>query len=248
MRTPAQTTDFPPALCENMFYEKGDGSDRLLFTIIQTIDTVLSYLQKEKEGCAVERTKVQKLAQVLRVLVIVVFVCNIVALVFVPGAVALFQDGGYETISKVIMGALDLPGYEGVGLKSVPLFFVMAVWYVWMDAYTAVLTLFLWACGICTAIILWQGKRVLDTIMKGEPFTLANAVNLRRAAVCCFIISGAALARTVWGIVYYCSIGPVLTYNALFVPVFLLAGLLCMVMSALFRQAAELKADNDLTI
>lgn len=32
-----------------------------------------------------ERTKVQKLAQVLRVLVIVVFVCNIVALVFVPG-------------------------------------------------------------------------------------------------------------------------------------------------------------------
>ena len=55
-------------------------------------------------------------------------------------------------------------------------------------------------------------------------------------------------ARTVWGIVYYCSIGPVLTYNALFVPVFLLAGLLCMVMSALFRQAAELKADNDLTI
>ena len=103
-----------------------------------------------------ERTKVQKLAQVLRVLVIVVFVCNIVALVFVPGAVALFQDGGYETISKVIMGALDLPGYEGVGLKSVPLFFVMAVWYVWMDAYTAVLTLFLWACGICTAIILWQ--------------------------------------------------------------------------------------------
>ena len=195
-----------------------------------------------------ERTKVQKLAQVLRVLVIVVFVCNIVALVFVPGAVAVFQDGGYETISKVIMGALDLPGYEGVGLKSVPLFFVMAVWYVWMDAYTAVLTLFLWACGICTAIILWQGKRVLDTIMKGEPFTLANAVNLRRAAVCCFIISGAALARTVWGIVYYCSIGPVLTYNALFVPVFLLAGLLCMVMSALFRQAAELKADNDLTI
>ena len=67
---------------------------------------------------------------------------------------------------------------------------------VWMDAYTAVLTLFLWACGICTAIILWQGKRVLDTIMKGEPFTLANAANLRRAAVCCFIISGACLLYT----------------------------------------------------
>ena len=48
--------------------------------------------------------------------------------------------------------------------------------------------------------------------------------------------------------VYYCSIGPVLTYNALFVPVFFLAGLLFLVMSALFRQAAELQEDQDLTI
>ncbi|WP_289804203.1 hypothetical protein, partial [Faecalibaculum rodentium] len=39
---------------------------------------------------------------------------------------------------------------------------------------------------------------------------------------------------------YYRSIGPLFTYNALFVPVFFMAGLLCMVMSALFRQAAEL--------
>ena len=61
-------------------------------------------------------------------------------------------------------------------------------------------------------------------------------------------ISGAALLRTVWGLFYYQSVGPLLTYNALFVPVFLVAGLGCMVMSALFRQAAEMKAENDLTI
>ena len=58
----------------------------------------------------------------------------------------------------------------------------------------------------------------------------------------------AALLRTVWGLFYYQSAGPLLTYNALFVPVFLVAGLGCMVMSALFRQAAEMKAENDLTI
>ena len=61
-------------------------------------------------------------------------------------------------------------------------------------------------------------------------------------------ISGAALLRTIWGLFYYRSAGPLLTYNALFVPVFLVAGLGCMVMSALFRQAAEMKAENDLTI
>ncbi|MFQ9916530.1 MAG: DUF2975 domain-containing protein [Flavonifractor plautii] len=52
----------------------------------------------------------------------------------------------------------------------------------------------------------------------------------------------------VWGLFYYGSVAPLLTYNALFVPIFILGGLLCLVMSALFRQAAELKAENDLTI
>ena len=89
---------------------------------------------------------------------------------------------------------------------------------------------------------------VLDSILNGETFTFANAASMRRAAVCCFVISGAALVRTVWGLAYYCSVLPLLSYNFLFVPVFLMAGLVCMVMSALFRQAAELKAENDLTI
>ena len=75
-----------------------------------------------------------------------------------------------------------------------------------------------------------------------------SAKSMKRAAICCFLISGAALARLIWGLAYYQSVAPLLTYNALFVPIFLMAGLLCMVMSALFRQAAELKAENDLTI
>ena len=65
------------------------------------------------------------------------------------------------------------------------------------------------------------------------------------------LISGIVLvaaALVVWGLFYYQSIASLLTYNALFVPIFLLGGLLCLVVSALFRQAAELKAENDLTI
>ena len=44
------------------------------------------------------------------------------------------------------------------------------------------------------------------------------------------------------------SDGRLATYNALFVPIFTMFGLLCLVMSALFRQATEMKAENDLTI
>ncbi len=117
-----------------------------------------------------------------------------------------------------------------------------------LEGYHPVLIAFLMVCGCCTAVVLWQGRRVLSSILRGEPFSPENAVSLHRAAVCAFCIAGAALLRLVWGVWFYRSIHPFLSYNALFVPIFFMAGLLCLVMSALFRQAAELKAENDLTI
>ena len=110
------------------------------------------------------------------------------------------------------------------------------------------LTLFLLFSGVCAAVILWQGRRVLKTILRGQPFSMENAVSLRRAAVCGFLIAAAALVRLVFSLFYTRSLLPLTTYNALFVPIFAMFGLLCLVMSALFRQAAELKAENDLTI
>ena len=139
------------------------------------------------------------------------------------------------------------PEADDVTAAGVSAIFLSWVW-IWGEGANALIALFLVICGICTALILLQGLRVLDTILAGNTFTFENAANMRRAAVCCFLISAAALGRTVWGLCFYRSLMPLLTYNALFVPIFLMAGLLCMVMSALFRQAAELKAENDLTI
>ncbi len=195
-----------------------------------------------------EQTSVQKLARVLRVMVIITFVCNIIVLFFVPTLAGMLAENRWDgqTMERLLTGES-----AGFWLK-----FSVFSWspLAWMfalageDFYWPVLTLFLLSCGTCTAVILWQGKRVLDTILKGDPFVLDNAKSLKRAAVCCFVISGAALVRVIWGLAYYQSIAPLLTYNALFVPIFLMGGLLFMVMSALFRQAAELKAENDLTI
>lgn len=195
-----------------------------------------------------ERTSVQKLARVLRVMVIITFVCNIIVLFFVPTLAGMLAENRWDgqTMERLLTGES-----AGFWLK-----FSVFSWspLAWMfalageDFYWPVLTLFLLSCGTCTAVILWQGKRVLDTILKGDPFVLDNAKSLKRAAVCCFVISGAALVRVIWGLAYYQSIAPLLTYNALFVPIFLMGGLLFVVMSALFRQAAELKAENDLTI
>ena len=77
---------------------------------------------------------------------------------------------------------------------------------------------------------------------------LGAARALKRAALACWVISGGAFVRLVLWLWVERGPAPLFTYNALFIPAFFMAGLLFMVMSALFRQAAELKEDQDLTI
>ena len=189
---------------------------------------------------------VQILARVLRVLLIFALLLNVLALLLVPASVMVNAEnlfGGAGTF----LHDLFHPEADDVTAAGVSAIFLSWVW-IWGEGANALIALFLVICGICTALILLQGLRVLGTILTGAPFRAENGVSLRRAALCCFLISAAALARVVWGLFYYRSAAPLLTYNALFVPIFLMAGLLCMVMSALFRQAAELKEENDLTI
>lgn len=170
-------------------------------------------------------SSVQKIARVLKCLVTVTFVCNLAALPLVP----VLARQKY----------VDLRLYQEL------------LWdrsLVWQDVRAVVLMVFLWFCGCCTAVILWQARQVLNSILTGRPFCGENARSLRRAALCGFLIAAGAFGRMVFSICFYESFRPILTYNALFVPIFAVFGLLCLIMSALFRQAAEIKTENDLTI
>lgn len=193
-----------------------------------------------------EPTAVQKIARFLNVLVLIAIICNLVLLYLVPVAVLSDTPSLLGGIQEYLDGILH-PGEDDIVAAGVAGSFLAWFWF-WQDAHNLVLTLFLVISGICTAVILWQGRRVLGTILRGEPFSMENAASLNRAAVCCFIISLAALIRVIFSVISYRSPAPLWTYNALFVPIFAMAGLLCLVMSALFRQAAEMKAEQDLTI
>lgn len=194
-----------------------------------------------------EKTAVQRLAKVLRLLVTAVFVLNLFTLLFVPGLAALLSQGGPDQVKWSILSALETYGaYEGMMRLSVV--FVRSFGWIWGQLGAVLLALFYWGCGICTATILWQARRVLDTVLEGVPFQMANALNLKRAAICCWTISGGALVRLIIWLWAVQGPAPLLTYTALFIPAFTMAGLLFMVMSALFRQAVELKEDQDLTI
>lgn len=195
-----------------------------------------------------ERIPVQKIARVLYVLVLIALACNVIALYLVPTAVALGESGvpnGFRAyIGNTVFASEDDVVTAAVAGSAL----MWVIGWTSFNAYQIVLTCFLLISGCCTAVILWQARRVLKTILRGEPFSPENAVSLRRAAVFCFLIAAAALARVVFSMFYYQSPRPLATYNALFVPMFAMGGLLCWVCSALFRQAAEIKAENDLTI
>lgn len=193
-----------------------------------------------------ETASVQKIAGILKVLVLAALVCNLIVLYLVPAAVLSDSQDLLGGVRDYLTGVL-FPGEDDIVLAGVAASFLSWFWC-WQESYTRMLTLFLVVSGICTAVILWQARRVLDSILRGAPFCEENARALRRAAACGFLISAAALVRVIFSICFYSSLRPLLTYNALFIPVFAMFGLLCLVMSALFRQAAELKAENDLTI
>ena len=143
-------------------------------------------------------------------------------------------------------------GCNVVCLPLVPYFVLMSIFVQSMKVltvpYALAMIAFFWICGCCTAVILWQARRILDTILAGDPFRMDNAVSMNRAAVACWVISAVALVRFVAETVILWNPVTFFTYNTLFIPCFFMAGLLFRVMAALFRQAAELQEDRDLTI
>lgn len=189
---------------------------------------------------------IQMLARALRVLVILTLVLDVLVVLLVPVSVMTNAENLFGGAGTFLHGLLH-PGPDDITAAGVAGIFLSWIW-VWGSTLQAVTALFLVVCGICAAGILRQGLRVLNTILQNTPFIVQNAASLRRAAVFAFVIAGAALLRTVWGVWFYHSLRPLATYNALFVPIFAVFGLLCVVMAALFRQAAEMQAENDLTI
>ena len=115
-------------------------------------------------------------------------------------------------------------------------------------SYWLMIELYFWVCGGCTAVILWQAKRILNTILARNPFQSANAKSMNRAATACWVISAASVVRFVVELLMFWDPVYLFSYNTIFIPAFFMAGLLFKVMGALFRQASELQEEQNLTI
>lgn len=187
------------------------------------------------------RTPAQKIADALICLSIMALVTEAFLLPWInPFAYFQSHASGEPTLEN-LMSTFAYDFDDGVGnLLRISL-------ESWTRPHSAVLALFLWLVSVCGAFILIQGIRILATVADGAPFSPKNAVSIRRAGLACFAIAAGALGRTAFTLLWE-GAAALTSYTVLFVPVFTMAGLLCLIMSALFRQAAAIKAENDLTI
>ncbi len=196
----------------------------------------------------------QRLAKSLQFMVSALMISNIIGFILIPVIVVLSPE---ELLQAVLNNLLHLLGIKPLPAEQAELYIplwwtlaaVIAGWQeVWTKTAWTLHALFLFVCGGCTLMILRQAHDILDTILENNPFQMVNALCMKRAAFCCWGISAAAFTRLIAELCWIRTIAPLCTYNTLFIPVFLIAGLLFLVMSALFRQAAQLQEDQDLTI
>ena len=192
-----------------------------------------------------EHNVVVRMAKVLYGMVLAVFVFNLLVLPLVPGYTMMAYEGmgmGHPSISSLmgtmrsLLGA-GVPAWEILVVR--PLAMLGGDWSgygpeVWWSAA------FFLGCGICTAVLLWQARCILSTIIAQTPFQRSNARSMKQAAASCWGIALLAAVRMAVWFLRLRSAAPLFTFTALFIPVSLMAGLLFLVMSALFRQAAEL--------
>ena len=200
------------------------------------------------------RISAHRLAKVAKLVVSLLMICTIVGMVSIPAMVLLTPEGFCQGIMDKLlhlMGIKPLPAEQAE--LYIPLWWTFAVvlvswgevWSQWVwIAHMAVMML----CAVSLWIVLRQARDVLDAILSGEPFRRHSADAMRRASYGCWVIAGGALAWLIAEVCLSASSAPLYGCHALLIPVFWMAGLLLLLLSALFRQAAELQEDQDLTI
>lgn len=190
-----------------------------------------------------KRTSVQKLSDWLVVLLVLLLCLDILIMPLTPVFAYFRAEDPIAMEFRHLLAVFRYDFDDGVGNLL-----AILLTEAWCQPYTAVLALFLLVCGVCGAAILVQGIRILASVADGTPFSARNAHSLKNAAVCCFIIAGAALVRTVFTVFLKGAASALLSYTALFIPLFIMAGLLFLLMSGLFGQATAMREENDLTI
>lgn len=98
---------------------------------------------------------------------------------------------------------------------------------------------FLYITGIVCLGLVNEIRKIFKTLNRRNPFMMDNVKSFKRVGWACFIIAAAYILK----IFFYNSV-----LTAIITMVFIIAGLFAIVLAEVFRQAIEVKEENDLTI
>lgn len=145
-------------------------------------------------------------------------------------------------LSGIIKRLLDLMFIGGIAI-ILGLPFVLQ-WYISLlrgntgELYSFLLP-FLYLTGILALIIVNELRKVFKTLNRMDPFRMDNVKSFKTMSVCCFAISVLYIVK-------------VITFNSfltiILTMVFVIGGFLLLILAEVFRQAAMVKEENDLTI
>lgn len=97
----------------------------------------------------------------------------------------------------------------------------------------------LFTSGVCAVYILFNLKIIFKTLLGGNPFVDKNVSCLRKMAVACFLIAIIYCYKT-W---FWFSIA-----TSIIVVIFIIAGLFCLTLKDVFKQAIVFKEEIDYTV
>lgn len=94
-------------------------------------------------------------------------------------------------------------------------------------------------CGICSLMIVWELRKMFQTVLREDCFVRSNVKSLEKMGTYSFVIAVLMVVR--------CFIYITLASVAIIV-VFVIAGLFSKVLAQVFDKAVTYKLENDLTI
>jgi len=145
-------------------------------------------------------------------------------------------------LSGLVKRILDMVFLGGLGiLITLPyvLKWYMNVLYLTTSENYNFLLGFLYITGIVCLGLVNEIRKIFKTLNRRNPFMMDNVKSLNRVGWACFIIAAAYIIK----IFFYNSV-----MTAIITMVFIIAGLFSVVLAEVFRQAIEVKEENDLTI
>lgn len=106
--------------------------------------------------------------------------------------------------------------------------------------------------GLSLIGVLYNLRTIIDSLVKSNPFVISNVKSLRNTSFCCFVISVCYILNIIlnqglsnFKLIYIDISG---IHTDIEFLIFFFAGCFILILSKVFKQAVEVKEENDFTI